>query len=451
MIRLMSNTVNSRFDDGTERRWRRLPASAVLLSSLLFSSLTSAQSVRDNFSTVSYSNNDGTANWTAAWIENDVQGAGPGGGNVLINGGDLLLDDQPNTNTEPSLAREANLLGATIATLNFDWRTTSGVDNSDSVVVEVSGNGGASWTTLENFTNLNGVNSGSRSFDITSFAAVDTQIRFRVNNLYGGGNEDFILDYVEIAYIIVLSGTDLSLTQSDTPDPVNVASPLSYSLLATNNGPDDASGVTVIDTLPAGTTFQSASATQGSCTELAGIVTCVLGDLAATDSATINIALTAPFTTGTIANAAVISGNESDPFSANDASSENTFVQNLNVNQLCYLVADSGGGGGGDDLFTSIDTADFDPASNETNFGIGTGTNGIEAVAYNSATGIVYAANGGQLGILNTTSGVFQALPQNFGTGSGSIGNISFSNIDGLTYDAIIDWLMTEEKRESEI
>ena len=75
-------------------------------------------------------------------------------------------------------------------------------------------------------------------------------------------------------------------------------------------------------------------------------------------------------------------------------------------------------------------------ATNETNIGTGTGTNSIEAIAFNSATGVIYAANGGQLGTLNTTTGVFQALPQAFGTGSGSVGNVTFSDVDGLTYDA---------------
>ena len=214
------------------------------------------------------------------------------------------------------------------------------------------------------------------------------------------------MSYVEIDYTIVLSGTDLSVTQADTPDPVNVVNPLSYTLTVDNNGPDDATGVTVTDTLPAGVTFQSASATQGSCSEAAGIVTCTLGDMVAGDQVTINIALTAPVTTGTITNTAIVTGNEVDPIAGNNTSNENTTVQNLNVNQLCYLVADAG------NLFTMIDTADFDPVTNETNIGSGTGVGSIEAIAFNSATGVVYAANAGQFGTLITTTGLFQASPQ---------------------------------------
>ena len=111
-------------------------------------------------------------------------------------------------------------------------------------------------------------------------------------------------------------------------------------------------------------------------------------------------------------------------------------MQNTNINQLCYLVADSGGGNGGNDLFTRIDTADFNPATNETNIGTGTGTNAIEAIALNSATGVVYGANANRLGVLDTVTGVYQPLAQTFGTGDGAQGTITFGDVDGLAYDA---------------
>ncbi len=412
---------------------------ALLCVVAAWSSTASAETVRDNFEIRDWDNNDGTVNWSGDWIEVDGDSTPPSptNGNVWItNGGELRVEDRPNTGGQPSAAREANLAGAIAATLSFDWRTTSGVDNSDSVIVEVSANGGGTWTTLENFTGLNGSNSGSRSYNIAAYASANTRVRIRVNNLYGGNNESFRLDFIEIDYQVALTGTELSISQTDTPDPVNVASSLSYTLTVSNAGPEDATGVTVVDTLPAGVTYQSASATQGSCSHAAGIVTCFLGDMIAGANATINIALTAPVVTGTITNSATVSGNEIDPIAANNTSDEDTLVQNLNVNQLCYLVADSGGGNGGNDLFTRIDTANFDPTTNETNIGTGTGTNSIEAIAFNSASGVVYAANAGQLGTLSTVSGLFLPRPQSFGTGNGVFGNVTFSDVDGLAYDA---------------
>ena len=233
----------------------------------------------------------------------------------------------------------------------------------------------------------------------------------------------------------IIGGANLSLGHSDSPDPVLVNQTLSYSLVVDNQGPDDATDVVLVDTLPAIVTFQSAISSQGSCSEAGGTVTCNLGMIANASNATVDIIVTAPSSVGSITNNASVSTSATDSDPTDDNASETTTVQNLNVNQLCYLVADAGGGGGGDDLLTRIDTADFNPATNETNIGVGTGTNSIEAIAWNSATGVLYGANAGQLGALSTTTGVFTPLPQAFGTGGGALGNISFTDVDGLSYD----------------
>lgn len=415
---------------------RRIRHCVTILCALLAWSSASAETVRDNFGSTSWGNNDGTVNWIGDWSEVDGVSTppSPGSGNALIFGGELRLDDQPNTGGDPGVARQADLTGAVIATLSFQWRTTVQIEANDSVIVEVSANGGSTWTTLQNFTGLNGGESGTNFYDITPYASDTTQVRIRVNQFYGGNNEFFYLEYIEIDYQVALTGSNLLITQSDTPDPVNVASNMNYALSVANAGPEDATGVTVTDTLPAGVTFQSASATQGTCSEAAGIVTCVLGNLASGANATINIVVTSPVTTGTMTNSATVSGNETDPVPSNNTSNENTVVRNLNINQLCYLVADDGIGG--QNLLTRIDTADFDPATNETNIGTGTGTGSIEAIAFNSATGVVYAANGSRLGVLSLATGLFQGRPQTFGTGSGAFGNINFGDVDGLAYDA---------------
>ena len=72
------------------------------------------------------------------------------------------------------------MTGATFATFTYDYAT----DQADRgfVHVEVSGNGGGSWTTLATY-DLDGGNvSGSESFNISAYIASDTQIRFRGTN-----------------------------------------------------------------------------------------------------------------------------------------------------------------------------------------------------------------------------------------------------------------------------
>jgi hypothetical protein len=94
--------------------------------------------------------------------------------------------------------------------------------------------------------------------------------------------------------------------------------PFTYTLMATNNGPGDATGVTVTDALPTGVTF--ASATPGSCTQAAGTVTCALGSLANGASVAITITVTPTATSGTLLNSAHIAGNETDPDLSNNTS-----------------------------------------------------------------------------------------------------------------------------------
>jgi len=166
------------------------------------------ETFRDEFGAVSYANQDGTELWSGDWIEVDAAGAGPGAGNALVSGGELVLEDYPNTGIDTSVEREADLAGFFSATLSFGFRTTFGVDADDSVFVEVSDDGGASWTLLEDITGIVGSFAGSRSYDITPYAAPNTRVRFRVNGLngtggtsccYGAANEEFRVDNVQIA------------------------------------------------------------------------------------------------------------------------------------------------------------------------------------------------------------------------------------------------------------
>ncbi|MBI1741721.1 DUF11 domain-containing protein [Candidatus Acetothermia bacterium] len=119
--------------------------------------------------------------------------------------------------------------------------------------------------------------------------------------------------------------TDLAVTKTDSPDPVIAGNNLTYTLNVTNNGPDNAGGVIVTDTLPGGVTFISAVPSQGSCSQSAGVVTCSLGIMANAASATITITVT-PNTTGTITNTAQVTGDEADTNTANNTATEMTTV-----------------------------------------------------------------------------------------------------------------------------
>jgi uncharacterized repeat protein (TIGR01451 family) len=60
------------------------------------------------------------------------------------------------------------------------------------------------------------------------------------------------------------ASADLSITSVDTPDPVVAGQNVTYTVTTTNNGPSQASMVTVTDAVPTNTTFVSASVSTGS-------------------------------------------------------------------------------------------------------------------------------------------------------------------------------------------
>ncbi len=117
--------------------------------------------------------------------------------------------------------------------------------------------------------------------------------------------------------------TDLSITKSDSPDPVTAGEDLTYTLTVTNNGPSDSTGATVTDVLPAGVTFSSSS----DCTEAGGTVTCAIGALAVSDSEMVSFTVTVdPGQTAALSNTASVAANETDSTSGNDSATEGTAV-----------------------------------------------------------------------------------------------------------------------------
>ncbi len=154
------------------------------------------ETIGDNFSTVSYANNDGSQNWTTNWIETDDDGL-VGSGRVGIFNNNLGLTNRSGPNADPSVEREADLSDATTASLSVDLDTSGTLENGDRFDISVSSNGGASWSLLQNF--INDVDN-TFTYDISSFASENFRVRLRINQGYRSNNEFILIDNVTISY-----------------------------------------------------------------------------------------------------------------------------------------------------------------------------------------------------------------------------------------------------------
>jgi uncharacterized repeat protein (TIGR01451 family) len=123
-----------------------------------------------------------------------------------------------------------------------------------------------------------------------------------------------------------IAQADLAIIKTDSPDPVIAGDNLTYTLTVTNNGPGNATGVIVTDTLPATTTYLSDTPSTGTTDNASGTVTWNIGSLAYGASANLTIVVKAPPSMGVITNNARVSGHEVDILTLNNTAITATFV-----------------------------------------------------------------------------------------------------------------------------
>ncbi len=204
-----------------------------------------------------------------------------------------------------------------------------------------------------------GTFSGPFAFDTGS-----GPVSFTVAELNGDHLPDIVLanmndDTISIAVnMSPTSGADLSVRISAGPEPVSVTQNLTYTVPVINSGPEDATNVTLKDTLPAGANFVSATITQGGCTQASLVVTCNAAKLVSGDAAVATIVVV-PMATGTASNTASVSATQSDLVSGNNGASHSTRVDPM----FTLKVTKSGAGSG------TVATTGFGSAPNAINCG----------------------------------------------------------------------------------
>ena len=148
-------------------------------------------------------------------------------------------------------------------------------------------------------------------------------------------NETFKVNLSTPYHATILKGTgtgtivnddtlsELSLTDTDSVDPVLLNTNFFYTLAAKNNGPDPAPAVKIVDTLPPSVNFISASV---GCVFGSGVVTCK-DPVALANGATYQVLITVrPKSIGNIANTATTSSGSTDPAPLNNTAAQGTLV-----------------------------------------------------------------------------------------------------------------------------
>lgn len=160
---------------------------------------------------------------------------------------------------------------------------------------------------------------------------------------------------------------DVSISVTDTPDPTNTDSPMTYGITVSSAGPSPATNLVVTHTLPTGVTG-SGTPSQGTCTGTS-VISCNLGTVNNGQSPTITVTATpnaeALFdpTPNTVFNVNVsatttVSANETDANAANNTATTATNVRLACLGQIVTKRGTSGNDGTSNNRFAGGSGAD---------------------------------------------------------------------------------------------
>ncbi|HUJ15401.1 MAG TPA: DUF11 domain-containing protein, partial [Thermoanaerobaculia bacterium] len=220
------------------------------------------------------------------------------------------------TNAGPSDAQTVSLSDATPANTTFvsENQTSGPLFACSNPAPGGSGNTVCTIGTL--------ASGASATFTIVDQVSIGTAGGTNIMNTAtatSGGPDSNPANNSSSASTSVSGGTlDLAIAKTASPGPYGTGQPITYSIVVNNAGPAPAGGATVTDILPAGTTFVSATPSQGSCSGTS-TVTCSLGTIASGGTATVSLVVTLPSTPGSVSNTATVSSSNTDTNPANNS------------------------------------------------------------------------------------------------------------------------------------
>ncbi|HWA38587.1 MAG TPA: DUF4347 domain-containing protein, partial [Burkholderiales bacterium] len=224
----------------------------------LDSTSTSPEAVSDGFATQSYANASGGAiPWTTNWIETDNTGGGATGGKVQVVDRDptaavnyaLRLNNTTTAAHYTGASREIDLSAYSNSVLTFDYMTSNTLESGDSVVLEISRNGGANFTLLKTYSG-NMTTLTSEAIDIAGYESTNTVIRFRVSGTtsLSAADEYFYVDNLQVS--AQPTGSSNAYTEGDATGVLIAAS--ASSLITDPDTTNMASGRVTVQNFAAG-------------------------------------------------------------------------------------------------------------------------------------------------------------------------------------------------------
>ncbi len=265
-------------------------------------------------------------------LENIAIRSGPGSPAALPPKVPLLQDGTPvltvTKRADPDPVNAGDVLTYTITVTNGGSAGATGITISDTLDVDVSfarASGDGTHHTGVVTWDVEGIAAGqaiTRSLWVTVNQVASGTIlsnTAQVTSTEGVTDSDTITTTVTTA-------ADLAVAKFDRDDPVTTGALVIYTVIVTNNGPSNATGVVLTDTLPASMSFRWSTPGAPTCTNTANIVTCNLGSIASGNSKSVTIRASAELP-GVFINRAEVAANEPDPDITDNTAAEDTMVQ----------------------------------------------------------------------------------------------------------------------------
>ncbi|WP_189579791.1 Ig-like domain-containing protein, partial [Mongoliitalea lutea] len=306
---------------------------------------------------------NGTINWINPWVKIEETN-GFGSGNVRVANNRLEIRNQNRGARRTFDLSRASTSPGSLPIISFDYQGVN-LDNQTTrvVLVEVAASANpASWTQILSFNN-----NTAQSFSFTipaSLVSSTTTVRFRTINNAGmadngrGANFDNvqIRYFSDVSYILRLASpiidswqqttspaffaisfdgvdnascdnvfglakADLEVTKIvDNPSP-NIGDVVNFEIMVLNNGPANATGITLTDLLPNGLDYVMHEASQGSYSPISGLWSTLSLDVGEFSTLSVS-AIVTENALPSVTNSVVISASDVlDPNSGNNSAS----------------------------------------------------------------------------------------------------------------------------------